>query len=373
MEKAEVLLSSIRENPFNSRINYDNEEIESLAHSMKLNGLLTPIKLRRKGERYEVVFGHRRFRAAKILGWESIRAEIEDYADQQMLQMSLIENFERKKISDYETGLCLLRMNQEFDLTYEEIGKLVGYSKSHVCNYIRMANLFDSEMLKTYPDLVLYLCQISEHHSRILLQVKDEKSRASALKVIVSNRFSVKESQIMLNKLRVWFSSSTHEDKIETSRSIEGDDRAEDRREVLKVLSGIFQLPYVGDFSSFANYHAFDKGYTVYPYFPPQKRFDRISAREKEREWFYLVASNFVPKLKDVQLQFIDDRVALATLYVDYKKKNSGPLTVRGTMIFTKIANCWKVFHEHWSRLEDDDELNQWLKAFITTKVLSSP
>lgn len=370
----QIQLSLIRENPFNSRVNYDDEEIKSLSYSMKINGLLTPIKVRRKGERYEVVFGHRRFRAAKVLGWETIRAEIEDCTDEQMLKLSLVENIERKKISDYEMGLCFLRMNREFNLTYEQIGKLVGYSKTHVCNYIRMANLFDSETLKNSPDLVPYLCQITEHHSRILLQVKDEKSRSSALKMIVSNHFSVRESQTMLNKLRVWFSPSTHGERTEIDRLIEreDDEREEDRREVLKVLFAEFQLPYTGDFNSFANYHAFEKGFTVYPYFPPQKRFDRRSAREKEKEWFYLVASNFVSKLRDVKLQFINDKVAIATLYVEYKKKNSQSLTVRGTMIYTKIANGWKVFHEHWSRLEDNEELNELLKAFLTTKVSQS-
>src|SRR5271170_1367377 len=106
-------------------------------------GLLSPIKARPKNnsQKYELIFGHRRVRAAKYLKWESIPAEIEMVSDEQMLNFSLAENLSRADLSDYEKALSYHRMHMQFGKKYEEIAKISGCSKQRISNYVRMVHL----------------------------------------------------------------------------------------------------------------------------------------------------------------------------------------------------------------------------------------
>src|SRR5271169_1003992 len=123
----DIPLSLIDDNPFNCRKSYIKQEDQKLANSLKLLGLMSPVKLRRNGLRYQLVYGHRRVRAARSLSWQTIRAEVEDLSDESMLELSLVENIERKNLSDFETAISYWRMNREFGMTFEEIGNLTGY------------------------------------------------------------------------------------------------------------------------------------------------------------------------------------------------------------------------------------------------------
>jgi ParB family chromosome partitioning protein len=117
----EIDLGLLDDNPFNSRLNYDYREIELLAQSISEHGLLSPIKVRKKANRYQVVFGHRRVRAMKLLKLTTIPADLCELSDQQMCEMSFAENVSREDLSDYEKALHFEKMNREFGKTYEEI------------------------------------------------------------------------------------------------------------------------------------------------------------------------------------------------------------------------------------------------------------
>ena len=128
-------VNMIDHSPYNSRLKYSSTSIEEMANSMKSNGQLVTIKVRPNptdNNRYELVFGHRRFLAAKKLGWKTIRAEVVDATNEDVLMQSLVENFEREGISDYEKALIFSTLNTKFNKTYEEIGKGLGISKQHV-------------------------------------------------------------------------------------------------------------------------------------------------------------------------------------------------------------------------------------------------
>ena len=157
------------------------------------------------GDRYQIVFGQRRSKAGRLLGWNTISAEIKNLGDEEMIEISLAENLSREDLSDYEKALCFRRMKVEFGRTYGEIGSLVGLSESHVCNYVRMIELFDDDTLRKHPSLITELHKISEHHARILLRVSDMNDRIQMLKLVVSENLSVRDLDRMSQRFRSWF------------------------------------------------------------------------------------------------------------------------------------------------------------------------
>ena len=107
-------------------------EIEDLAQSILSQGQLTPIGVRPhpiKKDRFQVIFGHRRFTAIKKIGGKTIRAEIKQADDIAMLQMAVVENLQRYDVSDYEKGMLFRTLSETFDLSYDEIGRMIGKSK----------------------------------------------------------------------------------------------------------------------------------------------------------------------------------------------------------------------------------------------------
>ena len=125
-------------------------EIEDLAQSILSQGQLTPIGVRPhpiKKDRFQVIFGHRRFTAIKKIGGKTIRAEIKQADDIAMLQMAVVENLQRYDVSDYEKGMLFRTLSETFDLSYDEIGRMIGKSKQLVSNHIAMTRICSKEDL----------------------------------------------------------------------------------------------------------------------------------------------------------------------------------------------------------------------------------
>ena len=202
----DIPLSLIIDNPFNSRKQYDPNGIYQLAESLRETGLLNPVSVRSNNDKFELVFGHRRSRAARLLNWKSVRAEVVEATDEQMLQISLVENLHRENLSDFETALSFKRLCTEFGKTYEQVGQMVGLSKSHVSNFMRMAQLFDDDTMTRNPDLAQELYKISEHHARVLAQIPEQRERMSALRIAAAENLSVRDLQKMIQRLQGWFS-----------------------------------------------------------------------------------------------------------------------------------------------------------------------
>lgn len=356
----EIPLALMDDNPYNPRLDFDEKDIERLANSLKTNGLLYPIKVRRVNDRFQIVCGHRRVRAARSLGLERIQAEVREFSDREMLEFSLVENLERRDISDFEKGLSFSRLAKEFNLSYSEIGQLVGFSKQHVSNLIRMTELFDEEYLSRNVSIIPSLEKIAEHHARLLSQIADQSTRASMLELTVQDELSVRDLQRIINKLRGWFDRGPAivRDNLNFSelRSLNHD--SSDLGEITKALYAEFQLPHKRDFEAFFRMHAFDNGFSIYDDFPPYRRLKDNDAQEKETHWFFVEARSFETKLRDIAVQFYTE-IAVATLYADYFDKTQTKRlvkTVRGTVLFLKTEDGWKVLHEHWSRLDEDNQ-----------------
>jgi len=353
----EIQLALIDDNPFNVRIRYTEAGIKDLAESLVADGLISPIKVREAGQRYQIVFGHRRARAARMLRWETIRAEVDTVSDHGMLRTSLVENVQRHDITDYEKALAFVRMSGELGINYSEVGRLVGYSRQHVHNYVKMTQLFTEETLSKDPSLLEGLHKMTEHHARILLRIGDEETRVKTLKLVLAENLSVRDLERVMGRLRSWFTgpetdrpaNSVADEKYRSQRS--------DELEMKKGLMDAFSLPHSGDIESFFDIYAFDRDFSFYGAFPPYERFEREAARRKLGHWFREIAPYYREVLRDIKVRIMKD-VALATLYVDYEDpKTAIKATARGTVVFLRTRNKWKIIHLHWSSLKSPFEI----------------
>ena len=370
-DAVDIELSQLDDNPYNPRLQYDEEEVGQLAASLQHSGQISPIMVRRVKDRYQIVYGHRRVRAARRLSLRTIRAEVGSFSDRQMLELSLVENLHRKDLSDYEKGRALLEMHNS-GMTYEEISPIVGYSKQYISNLIRMTELFDGDALSTDPSIASQILRISEHHARLLLQIDDVEVRHRIMRLVVAENLSVRDLQRMIHKLRSWFGGSAgaashmdrasdvgvlHNHGAEGSR-VNGDASTSDVEEVRRLLASEFSLPHKGDFEAFDNIHTFEGGFSIYSSFPPYQRYSGPDARSKEMHWFFHVAPHYRAVLRDVHVQSFGG-TALVTCYVDYHgepRKDGIVTTARGTVVFVSTDMGWKIIHEHWSRLDRVEE-----------------
>ncbi len=336
---------------------------------MRTNGQLSLVKVRPSAKHeghYELVFGHRRVIAARKLGWKTIRAEIVSISEEDMVSQSLVENFEREDLSDYEKALIFERMSKEFGKTYEQIGRMLGISKQHVSNYLAMLRLFDPAVLSSNPELLDSLRKISEHHARVLSRVNDLNTKMDLTRMIVKDNLTIKELTNIVGRLRSWFtvgensrstSKSQNEEEFWSDGIEEGNkDRAQEDEieEIAKTVLNEFRLAHKGDFDSYKEMHLFGEGFSIYSAFPPFGRFEGGDALSKERQWFFEIAPKLTWKIRDLKIDVLGE-AALATLTVSYSGTYLGDplkMELRGSVVLAKRNISWKILHEHWSRLD---------------------
>ena len=137
----EISLENIQVNPYQPRTYFDEESLRELASSIKELGVIQPITVRKIGDSFQLVSGERRFRASKLIGNKSIPAYIRTANDQEMLEMALVENIQRKNLDPIEVALSYQRLIDEIQLTQEELSVRVGKKRSTVTNYLRLLKL----------------------------------------------------------------------------------------------------------------------------------------------------------------------------------------------------------------------------------------
>ena len=349
----EIPIDLIDDNPFNSRMNYPEKNLEAMKSSLAQVGILNAIKVRRMNDRYQIVYGHTRLKAARALSWDRIRAEVCDISDHQMCQLSLIENVARDDLSDYEKAVAFSRLKEQFGRTCEEIGKDLGLSKQHVSNYIRMLDLFDETVLSRDPSLRSALYQITEHHARVLSRIEDERARVDALRLVILEGFSVRDLERSIRHLRSWFPTNGSESRS-TRRWNSRSARSKDIADINDVLVKESTLPSTGDFKTFEKLHAFKGGCSIFSCFPPMGRCQNVEGLKKSKDWFESVAPNYIRKSRDVVVQFYGN-AAVATLYVELQSKfdaNHKPLQIRGTVVLAHQRRKWRIVHQHFSAFD---------------------
>lgn len=184
-EIKEISLSDIKHSRLQPRKNI--KELDELVRSIKEKGILQPVLLRKTKDGYELVYGHRRFEAAKIAGLEKIPAVVKELSDREVLELAIIENVQREDLNPIEEALSYKRLIEEFGLTQEEIAKRVGKERSTIANKLRLLSL-----PKEAKD-ALMSGKITEGHARALLGIKDKKKRSEVLREILKEKKTVRE------------------------------------------------------------------------------------------------------------------------------------------------------------------------------------
>ena len=148
MAHVQIPLKDIRPNPYQPRKHFDEEKLNELAQSIKEHGIFQPIIIKQSIQGYEIVAGERRYRAAGIVGLETVPAIIVEFSDQQMMEIALLENIQRENLNPIEEAQAYSTMMEKLELTQEELSKRVGKSRTHIANTVRLLKM--NETLQNY-------------------------------------------------------------------------------------------------------------------------------------------------------------------------------------------------------------------------------
>ncbi|UJP63676.1 ParB/RepB/Spo0J family partition protein [Mongoliitalea daihaiensis] len=192
----EVSLDEISVNPYQPRTHFDKEALQELAESIKVQGIIQPITVRKLGDgEFQLISGERRFQASKIAGLQKVPAYVRTANDQQMLEMALIENIQRENLNALEIAHSYQRLLTECELKQEELGDRVGKNRTTVNNYLRL--------LKLPPDIQAGLrdSQISMGHARALINVEDVEKQLAIYKKTLAEELSVRAVEALVKSL----------------------------------------------------------------------------------------------------------------------------------------------------------------------------
>lgn len=187
---------SLQPNPFQPRDNTDTNDILSLTKSIQRNGLLQPISVRPFGDRYEIIAGERRWRAALSLGLAHVPVIVRDASDEQMLELALIENIQREDLNAIDRARAYRRYCNTFGLRVEDVAERVGEDRSTVANYVRLLEL-PNEVQEMVAKGV-----IAMGHARCLLGIADSSRRIQLANAVVGNQLSVRALEELVRRER---------------------------------------------------------------------------------------------------------------------------------------------------------------------------
>lgn len=194
---SDIKLSEIEVNPFQPRTDFDEQALNELADSIKLQGLIQPITVRRlNAHSYQLISGERRLRASKLAGLTHVPAYVRTANDQQMLEMALIENIQRENLNAIEVAMSFQRMIEECSLKQEELGTRVSKNRSTVTNYLRL--------LKLPPSIQASLRDgdITMGHARALINIDDPSKQIFIHQHIVKHGLSVRKTEEMVRDVQ---------------------------------------------------------------------------------------------------------------------------------------------------------------------------
>lgn len=186
-------INKITVNKQQPRTVFDEEKIEELANSIKENGLIQPIIVRKKDKKYEIIAGERRYRACKLAGLKEISCVIEDYNDQEVSTLAIIENIQREDLSPIEEAKAYQSLMNEYHYKQSELAKIVGKKQSTIANKLRLLKLSDDVIFAVDRK------QITERHARAMLSV-DKDKQTDILKEVLKKQLNVSQTEKLVNK-----------------------------------------------------------------------------------------------------------------------------------------------------------------------------
>ena len=221
-----IPVDMIEPNPYQPRMNFDQEALDELAESIKTLGLIQPITVRTiPGNRYQIISGERRFRASRLAGMDMIPAYIRNANDQGMLEMAIVENIQRENLDPIEVAMSYQRLIDECSLTQEQMAFRVGKKRASVTNFLRLLKL----PAKIQHDLKVGLLSVG--HAKVLLGVEDLMIQEALCDLVIKDDLSVRQLEDKVRKL-----SEPKKVKEEASQ-----DLPEDYFKVLEIVGKYFE------------------------------------------------------------------------------------------------------------------------------------
>ena len=209
----ELSIDQIDVNPYQPRTQFNEENLKELAGSIQELGIIQPITVRKIGfNEFQLVSGERRFRAAKMIGLESVPAYVRIANDQESLEMALVENIQRQDLDPIEIGLSYQRLIDEIELTQEQLSQRVGKKRSTIANYMRLLKL-DPIVQTGMRDGFL-----SMGHGRALINVDDRDDQLKLYQKVIKGDLSVRKTEALVKALKT---PAKEKEKVHTPAFVE--------------------------------------------------------------------------------------------------------------------------------------------------------
>ena len=198
VKKQEVLvnITKVEPNRDQPRKNFDEDALLELSESIKQFGVLQPLLVQDRKDYYEIIAGERRWRAAKLAGIKEIPVIIKDLTEQEIVEISLIENIQREDLNPIEEAMAYKRLLNEFNLKQDEVAERVSKSRTAVTNSMRLLKLDERVQQMVIDDM------ISTGHARTLLGIVDPEKQYTIAQQIFDEKLSVRETEKLLKKLQ---------------------------------------------------------------------------------------------------------------------------------------------------------------------------
>ena len=191
----DINMSLIDNNPAQPRKNFDPTALQELATSIKNYGVIQPIVVKKKGDRYLIIAGERRFRACKLAGVKTIPGVVRDYTDSQIKEIALLENIQREDLNPMETATCMQELLKDYGWTQEELSEKLGKSRPAVTNTLRLLSLCPEvqDMIRSG--------KLSAGHARCLVVVQDKDVQIKLANMAITKRITVRDMEKAIKEL----------------------------------------------------------------------------------------------------------------------------------------------------------------------------
>lgn len=209
-------VDSIGANPYQPRSSMDAEQLESLAQSIRENGLLQPLLVQPDGEQYRLIAGHRRLEAARLAGLSEVPIMVRPAAGDNLLLLALVENLQRADLSPLDEAAAYRELSRRFGLSTEEIAARTGKNRSTIANSMRLLDLTPE-----VKDL-LESGQLTEGHARALLALRDGQAQVQAATTVIERGLNVRQTEALVKQLLGGNSSRTPRPSDPQMQDIEG-------------------------------------------------------------------------------------------------------------------------------------------------------
>ncbi len=188
----EIEIKDIRPNPHQPRTDFSDNEIIALAESISQNGILQPLSVRRVGEKFELIAGERRLRAAKICGFTVVPCIVHEISERHSAILALVENIQRQDLSFFEEAAAIEKLINYYGMTQEDAALKLGKAQSTIANKLRLLRLTQQER-----DLIVKF-NLTERHARALLRLGNSEDRLNILEKVIKNNLNVEKTERLI-------------------------------------------------------------------------------------------------------------------------------------------------------------------------------